>query len=68
MALRLKYAGMDMGSVEIIADTRAALARALDLAPAGGQVYVLPTYTAMLDLRARLHAEGLVPAFWEELE
>lgn len=68
MALRLKYAGVEPASMEIIPDTRAALARVLEATPSGGQAYVLPTYTAMLDLRGRLHAEGLVPAFWEELE
>jgi UDP-N-acetylmuramyl tripeptide synthase len=68
MALRLKYADIDARHVEIVPEVRPALTHALERAPEGGQVYVLPTYTAMLDLRGQLQDEGLVPAFWEELE
>lgn len=66
MALRLKYAGVREDAMMVIPDTRAALDAALAAAPNGGHVYVLPTYTALLDLRGRLQAEGRVPAFWEE--
>ncbi len=47
MALRLKYAGVDAWSD---ADLDAALERVVGSAPIGGIVYVVPTYTAMLDL------------------
>ena len=33
---------------------------------AGGELVVLPTYTAMLALRALLTERGLVPAYWDE--
>jgi UDP-N-acetylmuramyl tripeptide synthase len=66
MAVRLKYAGVDPARVAVEPD----LARALDLAlrqlPAGATLYVLPTYTAMLDLRADLARRGWVRPFWED--
>lgn len=67
MALRLKYAGFAPERIVTVEEPRAALAEALDATPGGGHVYVLPTYTAMLDLRVRLEAEGRVGVFWEEL-
>jgi len=67
MALRLKYAGVAPADIRVIEDTRAALDAVVAAAPAGGHVYVLPTYTAMLDLRGRLENEGRVAAFWEEI-
>ena len=51
-------------------DTAPDLARALDLAlerlPAGVTLFALPTYTAMLDLRAELARRGWVRPFWED--
>jgi hypothetical protein len=32
----------------------------------GELVYVLPTYTAMLELRAFLQRRGVVGGFWEQ--
>jgi len=68
IALRLKYAGVDEDAISVVPDLRDALGQALAEAPECGWVYVLPTYTALLDLRAHLEAEGLVAPFWEELE
>jgi hypothetical protein len=34
--------------------------------PAGETLYVLPTYTAMLDFRALLQRRGWVNQFWEQ--
>jgi len=66
MAVRLKYAGVDPALVI----TEPALARALDLAldrlPAGATLYILPTYTAMLELRAELVRRGWAKPFWED--
>jgi UDP-N-acetylmuramyl tripeptide synthase len=66
MAVRLKYAGVEPGALIAEPD----LARALDLAlgrlPAGATLYVLPTYTAMLELRAELARRGWVRPFWED--
>ncbi len=67
MAVRLKYAGFDAGRIATVEDPRAALETALASVPPGGHAYVLPTYTAMLDLRGKLEAEGRVGVFWEEI-
>ena len=66
MAVRLKYAGVDADRLTVEPD----LARALDLAlarlPGGATLYALPTYTAMLELRAELARRGWVKPFWED--
>jgi UDP-N-acetylmuramyl tripeptide synthase len=72
LALRLKYAGVPTDRLTVISDLPAALDHALDTATAapGGsgrpQLYAVPTYTAMLALRAELTARGHVGAYWEE--
>ena len=66
LALRFTYAGFALPQLEVIPDLREALDRGLDLTPAGGELGVLPTYTAMLDLRAIAVSRGLVRPFWEE--
>ena len=53
LALRLKYAGFG-DDVPIERDTAAALQRALEATPAGATLYVVPTYTAMLEVRELL--------------
>ena len=62
MRLRLKYAGADEDSVEIIRDVKQ-----LTDAIAGctGEVCVMPTYTAMLPLRAELAARVGKGEFWK---
>jgi UDP-N-acetylmuramyl tripeptide synthase len=65
MALRLKYAGVDPAALEVRKD----LAAAFDAARAaadGAPVFVLPTYTAMLGLRAELQRRGVVRGFWDD--
>ena len=52
LALRFTYAGFPPERLEVIPDLRAALDRGLELVPAGGELGLLPTYTAMLELRA----------------
>lgn len=70
LALRLKYAGVAPERLTVIADPVAALDHAVAATPtsAGGQrhLYAVPTYTAMLALRADLTRRGLLSAFWEE--
>jgi UDP-N-acetylmuramyl tripeptide synthase len=64
MALRLKYAGL--GSLEDVApDTPKALRRALERTPEGETLYVIPTYTAMLQVRNILGRWSGRGAFWE---
>jgi lipid II isoglutaminyl synthase (glutamine-hydrolysing) len=64
LALRLKYAGVEPGRIEVIED----LAEALDGALAGGDpgapLYTLPTYTAMLALRDLLVRRGEAVSSW----
>ncbi|MCH7522419.1 MAG: DUF1727 domain-containing protein [Chloroflexi bacterium] len=64
MALRLKYAGLD-SLVEVEEDTATALRRALRATPEDGNLYVIPTYTAMLQVRELLARWARQPAFWE---
>ena len=42
-----------------------ALDRGLELTPAGGELTVLPTYTAMLALRHIVSERGFVRPYWE---
>jgi len=66
LALRFTYAGYPPQQLEVIPDLREALDRGLALVPPGGELGVLPTYTAMLELRAIAVGRGLVRPFWEE--
>jgi len=63
MALRLAYAGVDQGRITVEPDLEAALDRAL--AGGEGPLYLLATYTAMLDLRGILADRGVVRPYWE---
>jgi lipid II isoglutaminyl synthase (glutamine-hydrolysing) len=65
LALRFTYAGFDPARLEVIPALRAALDRGLALVPPGGELAVLPTYTAMLDLRRIAVERGLVRPYWE---
>ena len=67
LALRFTYAGFDPSQLEVIPDLRQALDRGLELTAPGTALGVLPTYTAMLDLRAIAVSRGLVRPFWEEV-
>jgi len=66
LALRFTYAGYPASRLEVIPDLREALDRGLALVPRGGELGVLPTYTAMLELRQIAVTRGLVRPFWEE--
>jgi len=66
MAVRLKYAGFDPRRVSVERDLGGALKAALSRVPAGGTLYVLPTYTAMLEMRETVGRRGLVHHFWED--
>jgi UDP-N-acetylmuramyl tripeptide synthase len=65
MALRLKYAEVPAGVVTVAAGPwSAAWDQALTRTPPGVPLFVLPTYTAMLELRNVLVQRGLIRAFW----
>jgi UDP-N-acetylmuramyl tripeptide synthase len=67
MGNRLKYAGVPPERITPLPDD---LAKALDqfvaAAPEGSTAYILPTYTAMLDLRQVLADLGAVETFWKQ--
>jgi UDP-N-acetylmuramyl tripeptide synthase len=65
MALRCKYGGFSAEAIEVVPELDAALDRGLELAPAGGELVVLPTYTAMLALRRIVADRGFVQPYWE---
>ncbi len=65
MALRLKYAGRDHSLIEAEPDLGRALDKALAAMAVGSDLYILPTYTAMLDIRKYLEKLGGVAAFWQ---
>jgi UDP-N-acetylmuramyl tripeptide synthase len=65
MALRLKYAGLEP-ALRVEANSTQALSMALDSVPAGETLYVIPTYTAMLEVREILARRAGRGAFWEE--
>ncbi len=65
LALRFKYAGLPDGSLEVVPELERALDRGLELTPAGGELVLLPTYTAMLALRKIVAGRGLVRPYWE---
>ena len=65
LALRFRYGGLDEGAIEVEPDLEAALDRGLELTPNGGELVVLPTYTAMLALQRLLASRGLAKPYWE---
>jgi len=66
LALRFKYGGLDPDKITMLPDLGDALAYGVDTTPAGGELVVLPTYTAMLALRHIASEQGLVRPYWEE--
>ena len=67
IALRFKYGALEPGRIEVEPDLERALDRGLELVPSGGEVAVLPTYTAMLALRDVAARRGLVRQYWESV-
>jgi UDP-N-acetylmuramyl tripeptide synthase len=65
LALRCKYGGFAEDTIEVMPEVAAALDRGLELTPAGGELVVLPTYTAMLALRKVIAERGFVRPYWE---
>jgi len=65
LALRCKYAGFPADRVAVVPDLATALDRGLAETPPGGELVVMPTYTAMLELQAILTGRGHAPPYWE---
>ena len=65
LALRFRYGGLGESAIEVEPDLGNALDRGLELTPDGGELVVLPTYTAMLGLQRLLSSRGLAEPYWE---
>jgi UDP-N-acetylmuramyl tripeptide synthase len=65
LALRMKYAGVPTERIILVDGLAAGLDRALQESE-DGRVYVLPTYTALLELRQELAGRGWTSQFWEQ--
>jgi UDP-N-acetylmuramyl tripeptide synthase len=65
LALRFVYGGLARERVEVEPDLARAIDRGLALVPEGGELAVLPTYTAMLELQALLRRRGIVRPYWQ---
>lgn len=64
LAVRVKYAGFDPEQIRIESNLQKALKQArTDLK---GQLFILPTYTAMLELQKILARFGIKKYYWEE--
>ena len=67
MAVRLKYAGVDTALIHVDRSLDGGLEAAISKLPTGQTLYVLPTYTAMLEFRKMLYGRGWVGSqFWED--
>jgi UDP-N-acetylmuramyl tripeptide synthase len=66
LGLRMTYGGLSRDRLEVVPSLEAALDRGLGLVEAGTELVVLPTYTAMLELRGILADRGAVRPYWED--
>ena len=72
LAVRLKYAGTaapvaagrSQPAVVVESDLGLALDQAVHRTPAGGTLHVVPTYTALLELRGLLTRRGALRPYW----
>jgi UDP-N-acetylmuramyl tripeptide synthase len=65
LRVRLKYAEIPADRIEVVPEWRVALKRAAAATPSGQTLFVLPTYTAMLELRAVLTRDGALRPYWQ---
>jgi UDP-N-acetylmuramyl tripeptide synthase len=65
LALRFQYGGVRPETIKVLRELGAALTYGIDGTPTGGELVVLPTYTAMLALRRIAVERGLVRPYWE---
>ncbi|MBA3468137.1 MAG: DUF1727 domain-containing protein [Herpetosiphonaceae bacterium] len=65
MAVRLKYAGLDPALLTVQPNLALALDAALANTTPATTLTLLPTYTAMLEIRAVLVDRGVLKPFWE---
>lgn len=65
MVLRLKHALFDMKNVTLEKNLAKAIEQGLAQTPTGETLYVMPTYTAMLEIRRYLASKGYVKGLLE---
>jgi lipid II isoglutaminyl synthase (glutamine-hydrolysing) len=65
LALRFAYGGLARDRIDVIPRLETALDRGLELTLPGGELTLLPTYTAMLALRRVVAGRGHVKDYWE---
>lgn len=65
MALRLKYGEVKAEQMLTVNSLDKAVAKALQITQNGAKIYILATYTAMLDVRKYLQKVAGVKAFWQ---
>jgi len=66
LAIRCVHGGLAEAALEVETDLERALDRGLALTPPGGELVVLPTYTAMLALQRIVTQRGLTRPYWEQ--
>jgi lipid II isoglutaminyl synthase (glutamine-hydrolysing) len=64
LALRLKYAGVPVDRIDVEPELGSALDRAV-ARTSSGRLFVLPTYTALLELQSLLASRGHTRHFWQ---
>lgn len=67
LSLRLKYAGIDTNKIYLEKDYHNLIRKTLALTKPGHKIYLLATYTAMLDIRKSLRKFVKLNNFWENL-
>jgi UDP-N-acetylmuramyl tripeptide synthase len=65
MALRLKYAGVYKNKIEVCQSFDKLLELGLSKTAKGQNFYILPTYTALLDIRNKLRKKFNLKEFWK---
>lgn len=63
LALRMKYAGLEPDRIHVVDDLEDGLDEALE--HGDGPLYIVPTYTALLELRELLTRRGHAKAYWQ---
>lgn len=66
MAVRLKYAGLDIPSNAVETDLERAWELAYSETDPDETLVIVPNYTAMLHLQAHMAKQGFVKPYWEE--
>lgn len=64
MAVRLKYAGLDPDQIQVEEDSAKAVKAAIAKTKIDNKLFILPTYTALLEIRRSLNQMGLGKPYW----